>query len=544
MKNKLSRISILLFCLLCAVPGLAQGAPTQIDSALLNLSARLGHSVGIGNLSNWAWEQTNFADSALGCPSVSGSGGAVLGYRFELTYNELTHDYRVSADSATVVYCGELDSNTPSSAPESQYSNRLCSETASDGPYMRSRIIYGIEAEVAQGFLNLRGQPSAAGQVLLQIPAGLPFEITAGPDCAEGYVWWLVNANGQTGYVAEAGAGTTFVKPKRPVPLPSREELNTSLVTWLQELSRVEGNFLPQHAWSSDSVYLALPGASGSDSIWLYDLRDQQLSPQMLEHDGGISVIAFRPSRTQILFGSEAGSLHLWQFEGGAELGKRELLFLNAHGGAVSAVSFSGDVNRMASAGTVAYTRAQANRDFAAIVWDLPTVAQQAVLSGHQALIRAIAFSPDGGIIVTGADDGALRFWDADSGASLSSLSLNAAVVALDWSSDGSQIAVALARAADSLQIVDGEDWTPVSSYQLPTAGVASLDFSPDSTLLVAGAAEGIISVWDTEAQQLLVTRETDGGVRAVSFSPDGSLIAVNTDKHALVFYGVPLGSG
>ena len=159
----------------------------------------------------------------------------------------------------------------------------------------------------------------------------------------------------------------------------------------------------------------------------------------MLEHDGGISVIAFRPSRTQILFGSEAGSLHLWQFEGGAELGKRELLFLNAHGGAVSAVSFSGDVNRMASAGTVAYTHAQANRDFAAIVWDLPTVAQQAVLSGHQALIRAIAFSPDGGIIVTGADDGALRFWDADSGASLSSLSLNAAVVALDWSSDGSQ---------------------------------------------------------------------------------------------------------
>ena len=212
MKNKLSRISILLFCLLCAVPGLAQGAPTQINAALLNLSARLGHSVGIGNLSNWAWEQTNFADSALGCPSVSGSGGAVLGYRFELTYNELTHDYRVSADSATVVYCGELDSNTPSSAPESQYSNRLCSETASDGPYMRSRIIYGIEAEVAQGFLNLRGQPSAAGQVLLQIPAGLPFEITAGPDCAEGYVWWLVNVNGQTGYVAEAGAGTTFVQ--------------------------------------------------------------------------------------------------------------------------------------------------------------------------------------------------------------------------------------------------------------------------------------------------------------------------------------------
>ena len=398
--RKILGISILLFCLLYAVPALAQGAPTQINAALLDLSARLCHTVGIGNLSNWRWEQTNFADSALGCPSVSGSGGAVLGYKFELTYNAVSYDYRVSADSATVVYCGELDPNAPSSAPESQYSNRLCDETASDRPYMRSAIIYGMEAEVVQGFLNLRGQPSAAGQVLLQIHAGLPFEVTAGPDCAEGNVWWLVNANGQIGYVAEAGSGTTFVQPKRPVPLPSREVLNSSLVTWLQELSRVEGNFLPQHAWSSDSVYVALPGAPGSDSIWLYDLRDQQLKPQMLDHDGGISTIAFRPSRTQILFGSEAGSLHLWQFEGGAELSKRELLFLNAHGGAVSAVSFSGDVDRMASAGPVAYTHAQANRDFAAIVWDLPTVAQQAVLSGHQALIRAIAFNPDGGTVV------------------------------------------------------------------------------------------------------------------------------------------------
>ena len=89
---------------------LGQGAPSQIDAALLDLSARLGYSVDISNLSNWRWEQTNFPNDALGCPSASSSGGgAVLGYKFQLTHRAITHDYRVSNDSALVVYCGLVD---------------------------------------------------------------------------------------------------------------------------------------------------------------------------------------------------------------------------------------------------------------------------------------------------------------------------------------------------------------------------------------------------------------------------------------------------
>ena len=354
MMTAVSKLGFVLIVLLCVPVSLAQGAPAQIDAALLDLSARLGYSVGIGNLSNWRWEQTNFPNDALGCPSAPSTGsGAILGYKFQLTHSTLTYDYRVSNDSALVIYCGLVDAASAAAAaePESKYSNRLCGDSATGGPYMRSRINAGMTVEILGNYLNLRGQPSINASVLLQIPAGWTVDITAGPDCVDGYVWWLALVNGQTGYIAEAGDGSYHVAPESPPPIPSREVLGASVIPFLREFGRISGNFQPIHDWSSDSRFLITAGAPGSDGVWVYDLRHPVLAPQILELEEGISALAFRPNHDQFALGSDTGTLQLWQIHAGDPLTFSERLFLNAHAGPVSALAFSPDGKRLVSAG-------------------------------------------------------------------------------------------------------------------------------------------------------------------------------------------------
>ena len=546
--TKVLKLGFVLIVVLCAAVSLAQGAPAQIEAALLDLSARLGYSVGIGNLSNWRWEQTNFPNDALGCPSASSSGGgAILGYKFQLTHSAITYDYRVSSDSALVIYCGQVDAAGTSAATESasQYSNRLCSEGATGGPYMRSRISAGMTVEISGSYLNLRAQPSINAPVLMQVPFGWTVDITAGPDCVDGYVWWLALVNGQTGYIAEAGEGSYLVAPEPPPAIPSREIVNASLAPLLREFGRIAGNFQPAHVWSSNSRFLMMPGAPGSDGLWVYDLRHPVLAPQILELDEGISALAFRPNYNQFVIGSESGALQLWQIQDSDPLTFSERLFLNAHAGLVSALAFSPDGERLVSAGPKPYDHVDAHRDFAGVVWDLPTVARQTILPSLS-LIRYLAYSPDGSLIASSTGDSVARFWNPHLGTNTSSMIYvepTRLVTALAYSGGGQWYAIATVGASAHANVYDtvsGEGF----AYPLPTRQATSLGFSPDGSMLVVGAAEGVFSIWHTKTHQMLATRETDGAIHDISFSPDGAMIAVSTDKYELILYGVPLGSG
>ena len=539
-----------LLCLVVTFAGVsaprAQGAPGQIEAALADLRSRLGRSIALTNLASWRWEQQNFDDASMGCEAAPGGGGPVLGYQFLLTYNFVIYDYRVSHDRSQVILCSEMtpEQAAAAQAAEEQYSNRLCPDSAEPAVYMRSRIDLGMDAEAAQEFVNLRAGPTTSAPVLMQIPADFPFTVAAGPECADSLVWWYVLAGEQTGYVAEGIDGAYLVQPPQPEPLPDRVVLSASNIMRLQEVSRLAGNFRPQHDWSRDGSRLYLPGDTGSDSIWMVQLNQFDLTPLIVPTDDALTTAHARPGADQVLYGSEAGSLHLLQIDVIPEQNYSERLFLNAHGGAVSAVAFSPDGTGIVSAGPVAFTPFVDDRAFVAIVWDLSKVSQVAALAGHRGLIQSIAYSADGVTIVTGADDGTLRFWDAASGQSLQTIDLGAPIRAVEFSPDGRLLAIALASAGANVRIHDSSTRAQITALSMSTISVNSLAFSPDSSLLAIGATGNLFTVWDAGTFQPLLTSVVEGAPSDISFSPDGTLIAVSTDRSRLLLHGVPFSAG
>lgn len=520
----------------------AQGAPAQIDVALNDLSNRVGRTLVVTDLTNWGWDQENYPNSALGCAGVQGTGSDIAAYQFTLTYGGVTYDYRVSADNTIVVLCNQLDPNqpTPIAPLDEQYSNRLCVESEGDLPYMRTRINVGLDVQVASSVLNLRAQPSSNAEVLQQIPTGTVFRVDGGPSCVDDFVWWYVNVNNQLGYIAEGQNGDYFVEPKRPEPLQSREIMNTTNLVDLREFATITGNFVPHLSWSPDSLRFVLPGARGSDSIWVYRTDAITLLPEIIESDESMTTIEFHPNGKQVMFGTEQGTIHLWQIIADANNNIFETLFLNTHQQDITSIAFSPDGLRFVSSGQGALTTVNLDRTWAAIIWNIENVSQTAILSGHQGLIRDMVWSPDATRIVTAGDDGTVRVWDANTGASLSVIDVGTPVTSLAISPNGQFIAVGMAESDGRVLLLDGVSYAQVSEYQVTSAGISSLAFSSDTTMLIVGGADNIFAVWNTQNDQPLTTLSVDDDIRHVSFSPDGSFIAVATDKPSVSFYGVP----
>jgi WD40 repeat protein/energy-coupling factor transporter ATP-binding protein EcfA2 len=143
--------------------------------------------------------------------------------------------------------------------------------------------------------------------------------------------------------------------------------------------------------------------------------------------------------------------------------------------------------------------------------------------------VGSLAFSPDGTLLVSGADSGAVMFWDTAAGTLMGTpvVGHSGRVSSVTFSPDGQTLASA--SEDHTVRLWDVSRRQPRGEpMQGHTSAVRSVAFSPDGTRLASSGDDATIRLWDVATGQPdgSPIRGHVGSVRSVAFSPDGTLLA------------------
>ena len=258
-------------------------------------------------------------------------------------------------------------------------------------------------------------------------------------------------------------------------------------------------------------------------------------------HAERVVSVAFAPDGRTVLTGSWDNTARLWDVASGAELKK-----FAGHTEFVNAVAFSPD-GRFVLTGS---------GDHTARLWSVATGVEIRRFTGHTNRVMAVAFSPNGRLVATGSVDETARIWDAATGAPVRRLDPHAGddhidretriemgkgyeISAVAFSPDGGTVLTGSHDETARLwDVGTGNQIKVFQSHYSTDEMVMSVAFSPNGRYALIGSADGTAQVWDAgtggEIRTIPEAPARYSVVTAAAFSPDGRFVlTASWEKYA-----------
>ena len=256
-------------------------------------------------------------------------------------------------------------------------------------------------------------------------------------------------------------------------------------------------------AWSPDCLR-ALTGAW--NNIRLRNLQSGQFIRVLDGHAANIISMAWSPDRFRVITGANDKTVRIWDVETG-----RCLASLDNAGADTMRVSPDGKRVLFGSGwgGNL-------------LVWDLELGRFIRKLEGHAEAVNSVAWSQDGRLAISGANDATVRLWDIESGQFIREFrDHTGAVKSVAWNPNELRI---LSGGCDhTVRLWDVESGQCIRVLEGHTGTVKSVAWSPDGLNFITGANDATVRLWETETGRCIhVLEGHTGAVNSVAWSPEG----------------------
>lgn len=411
--------------------------------------------------------------------------------------------------------------------------------------YMTPRIQIGQgTASVVSGGLpnRIRQQPNTQSNQIGQINPGRTVDrILNGPACNQGYVWWLVEADGVTGWTAESNSDGEdyYLEPTgEPATPPTQVEADDvpSVSVEIDAYARTLALDV-----SGGYVALAVPFLPASDflgeqsaAVVVMEVPEDLTTvptPTMLEAEDAI-IVSDKPDGQFAVLGGD-GVLRIRNVAGtetstisGIEVAvqQRKIDFNNSGSLMLVPGCNANDVDSVCTQGRI----------------DLWDAVEGTIIRRQPAHIGvpAVAFSPNDQIIASAAADG-VQFWDLQSGGFLGAVvnEGNGDINDIAFSPDGTLLIYGTCQLNAENSCMDGRvGIVNVTSFEQivgspiadHSAFVISVAFSGDGSMWASAERDGQILVYDTTTGERLYTLVQENmTVQQIDFGGAGGLTLV-----------------